>query len=452
MRNNSNQHLNREESHDAEKSSDQSDPSNQSEFECLCLLYLDGLANEEQLAKFNTYLHTQPTAAARLTDIAELHAQLRELGRSHTAQPIVTNLPLNKPALNIRPLSRRHASPHRHSPFTPKRLALVAVIAMTVGALALSVFMQSPGHRLVIEGGDVELTRAGNKQTISQTMSLLPGDQLATRVNSRATVTTNDGSRIIITPNSQLTWQRDNVAIHLDAGSVIADITPQPPGNPFLADTSHARITVLGTRFSLTADHQVSILDVDHGSVRLGNRHDQQTVMVESQHSAGTAGTGALTAVARAPARAHETGLTGDYFNHLDFTQWSFRRTDAQIDFDWLIGSPDPRIAIETYAVRWRGYLIPPIDASYTFFVEVDDGARLWIGNHLLIDRWGLTSRAQFSGSMTLNAGQPYSIQLDYFQDPSESLIKLHWSYPDQPQQILPTTYLRPMTWESDKP
>jgi hypothetical protein len=330
-------------------------------------------------------------------------------------------------------------------------LFLVAIIAITVGALALSVSASSPTHRLIIEHGNVEITRDGNQQTISDTILLLPGDQLATPVNSRATVITNDGSRIIITPNSQLIWQRDHIAINLKAGSVIADITPQPPGNPFLADTKHARITVLGTRFSLTADQQMSILDVDHGSVRLENLNDQQSVVVQSQHAASTTGQGVLTAVESTPASPQETGLTGDYYNHLDFTQWSFRRIDQQINFDWMLSSPDPRIAIETYSVRWRGYLIPPVDASYTFYVEVDDGARLWIGNHLLIDRWGLNSRAQFSGSMTLNADQPYSIQLDYFQEPSESLIKLHWNYPGQPQQIVPTTHLRPMTWKSDK-
>ena len=431
--------------------SDEEKAHEKNDFITLALLYLDGLANEEQLAQFNSYLHNQPMAAAQLTEIAELHAQLRELGRSHTAQPIITGIPLNKPAIKLRPTTRRSALPHRQSPFTPKRLALIAIIAMTISALTLSLSTPSPNNRLIIEGGDVELTRAGIKTTISESILLLPSDQLSTRANSRSAILTSDGSRMVIAPNSQIIWQSEKVAIHLDAGSILADITPQPPGKPFLANTSHARITVLGTRFSLTADQQLSILDVDHGSVRLENRHDQQSVVVESQHTTGTTGTGTLTAVANAYTHPNSTGLTGDYFNHLDFTQWTFRRIDEQVNFDWLQGSPDPRIAIGSFAVRWRGYLIPPIDASYTFFVEVDDGARLWIGNHLLIDRWGLNSRAQFFGPMTLNAGQPYAIQLDYFQEPADSLIKLHWSYPGQPQQIIPTTHLRPMTWESDK-
>ncbi len=421
------------------------------DFETLALLYLEGLADQEQLVQFNYYLHNQPNAAAQLTEIAALHAQLRELGHTHTAQPIITDLPINKSTSKIRTSARRSTFSDRHSPFTLRRLALAAIIVITIGALALSVSTPAPNNRLIIESGEVELTRAGNNVTISESITLLPKDQFSTRANSRAVILTDDGSRMVIAPNSQIIWQLDQVAIHLDTGSILADITPQPSEKPFRANTSHANITVIGTRFSLTADQQLSILDVDHGSVRIENRNDQQSVVVESQHSTGTIGSGMLTAVANTHTSTNSTGLTGDYFNHLDFTQWTFRRIDEQINFDWLQGSPDPRIARESFSVRWRGYLIPPVDASYTFFVEVDDGARLWIGNHLLIDRWGRTSRTQFSDSMTLNAGQPYAIQLDYFQEPADSLIKLHWSYPGQSQQIIPSQHLRPMNWESDK-
>ena len=37
-------------------------------------------------------------------------------------------------------------------------------------------------------------------------------------------------------------------------------------------------------------------------------------------------------------------------------------------------------------SARWTGYLLPEYSEEYTIHLEVDDGARLWIDEDLLVD------------------------------------------------------------------
>jgi hypothetical protein len=63
-------------------------------------------------------------------------------------------------------------------------------------------------------------------------------------------------------------------------------------------------------------------------------------------------------------------------------------RDDAAINFNWGTGSPAPGIIPnDNFSVRWTRSLDLPA-GRYLFTVSHDDGARLWAGNTLLVDRW----------------------------------------------------------------
>jgi hypothetical protein len=51
-------------------------------------------------------------------------------------------------------------------------------------------------------------------------------------------------------------------------------------------------------------------------------------------------------------------------------------------------GSPDAQVNSDYFAVRWTGQVQPVYSDIYTFYVSVDDGARLWVNGQLLIDEW----------------------------------------------------------------
>lgn len=139
------------------------------------------------------------------------------------------------------------------------------------------------------------------------------------------------------------------------------------------------------------------------------------------------------------------TGLIGSYYHERNLTKLSFTRTDATVDFDWGVGSPDlKKIYPSTFSVRWTGQVQPKYTETYTFYTNTDDGARLWVNNQLVINSWtdqGLTER---SGSITLQAGQMYNIKLEYYEKFGSAVAKLLWSSPSQAKQIIPKEQLYP--------
>jgi len=68
------------------------------------------------------------------------------------------------------------------------------------------------------------------------------------------------------------------------------------------------------------------------------------------------------------------TGLTGEYFSgNTEDIAASFRgspvatRLDAQLDFDWNSAAPVEGLAQDAFAVRWKGYIVPPRAGDFEF-------------------------------------------------------------------------------------
>jgi CSLREA domain-containing protein len=137
-------------------------------------------------------------------------------------------------------------------------------------------------------------------------------------------------------------------------------------------------------------------------------------------------------------------GLTAAYYDNRDFTALKRIRLDAAVNFDWFYGSPDPAIEGSTFSVRWTGQVIPRTNETYTFYTQNDDGVRLWVNDRLLIDDWQDHGLVEHAATIALQAGQPVTIRLDYYENHGPATIKLLWSTPSQPKQIIPQSQLVP--------
>ncbi|NOY78863.1 MAG: glucan 1,4-alpha-glucosidase [Calditrichaeota bacterium] len=125
------------------------------------------------------------------------------------------------------------------------------------------------------------------------------------------------------------------------------------------------------------------------------------------------------------------SGLRGDYFTNKNLEgNPLFSRTDATIDFDWGGGSPDPsKIPTDKFSVRWTGYLIPPETRTYKIGVVTDDGVRFYLDGKLVVDQWVDRAATQNVISVKLEAGKAYPIQIDYFEDMGDAVVKLVWDF-----------------------
>jgi autotransporter-associated beta strand protein len=95
--------------------------------------------------------------------------------------------------------------------------------------------------------------------------------------------------------------------------------------------------------------------------------------------------------------------------------------------------------------VRWEGQVEAPSSAIHTFHVLANDGALLWVDDQLLVGRTAAAATAiEMAGSIRLEAGRRYNLRLEFIEGTGDAIIRLSWSSPTQPKQIIPTDRLLP--------
>ncbi|MGQ9682288.1 MAG: PA14 domain-containing protein [Anaerolineae bacterium] len=101
-------------------------------------------------------------------------------------------------------------------------------------------------------------------------------------------------------------------------------------------------------------------------------------------------------------------------------------RWESSLDWDWGSGPPDPGLPSDRFSARWQGRWRLSAGA-YRFTVTVDDGARLWLDGHLLLDQW----QEGGARTYTLDARLPegvHDLRLDYFEKGGLARVRLAWT------------------------
>jgi WD40 repeat protein len=146
-------------------------------------------------------------------------------------------------------------------------------------------------------------------------------------------------------------------------------------------------------------------------------------------------------------------GLRGAYYALNNLTGIRFFRLSNQINFNWAASSPEPNIRsqvavipVDNFSVRWTGFIEPLYTEAYTFFVNRNDGARLWVNGQQIINAWTNTTNAVETSStaITLTAGVRVPITLEYYEATGNAQVSLSWQSARQTKQIVPSSALYP--------
>ncbi|MBU0491475.1 MAG: hypothetical protein KKA73_25435 [Chloroflexi bacterium] len=136
----------------------------------------------------------------------------------------------------------------------------------------------------------------------------------------------------------------------------------------------------------------------------------------------------------------------GEYFSNPNLAGTpTFVRRDAYINFDWGTGSPDPSIPFDNFSVRWTGQINFAATNLYTFYATVDDGVRLYVDNHLIIDQWHTGNVVTYNGTINLTAGV-HTVRMEYYESTGNSVAKLFWEAGSAPPPP-PGTYFKGEYW-----
>ncbi|MEO7419982.1 MAG: PA14 domain-containing protein, partial [Thermoanaerobaculia bacterium] len=149
------------------------------------------------------------------------------------------------------------------------------------------------------------------------------------------------------------------------------------------------------------------------------------------------------TAVFRKIERADGIGLMGTYFSGPELSGTTSARIDPTVNFNWGTGSPAPGIGADRWSVRWTGQVEAQVSGPHTFFVR-SDGARLWVNGTMLVDGWTEHAARVDQGTINLTAGQRYAVRLEYHDLTGEAGVRLLWSAPGLPRQVVPASQLFP--------
>ncbi|MTD54494.1 glycoside hydrolase family 3 C-terminal domain-containing protein [Amycolatopsis pithecellobii] len=131
------------------------------------------------------------------------------------------------------------------------------------------------------------------------------------------------------------------------------------------------------------------------------------------------------------PSSGTGNGLTGTYYNGMTLSGAPLATRDTdQIAFDWKGGAPVPGVPRTQWSAKYTGTLNPPTSGTYTFSITSDDGSRLFVDGKQVIDNWHDQGGVTQTGQVTLTAGKPVSVEVDYYQDGGGSLVQFGWQPP----------------------
>ena len=142
------------------------------------------------------------------------------------------------------------------------------------------------------------------------------------------------------------------------------------------------------------------------------------------------------------------SGLTGSYYNNMDFTAFLASRVDPSVNFDWGTTPPNG-LSAGTYSVRWTGQVLAPETGTYRFSTRTSDGVRLWINGVQVINDWQDQSANIWndSAAITLTAGRRYQVKMEYYNNTNPATTRLFWYMPSRQSQaatIIPQELLFP--------
>jgi hypothetical protein len=315
------------------------------------------------------------------------------------------------------------------------------------------------------DGGQSDIAAAEDTQAVNDTdneyktwsVTNMVADWVATPANNYGmlvnsdSVAKRDDYRFFASTEAADSSTRPKLVVTYSTGAA-------PPGqasNPSPADSATDISVTADLSWTEGADSTSS--DVYFGTTSPGTYQGNQTATtfdpgtmsndttyywrIDEINTAGTT-TGTVWSFTTIAAGGTGTGLTGDYYDNMDFTSYVLTRVDPTVNFDWASGSPDPAIGADTFSVRWTGEVEPLYSETYTFYTVSDDGVRLWVNSQLLVDAWVDQSPTEYSGTIALTAGVKYDIQMDYYENAGGAVAQLLWSSASQAKVIIPQSQL----------
>ncbi|MFO7632912.1 MAG: PA14 domain-containing protein [Caldilinea sp.] len=122
-------------------------------------------------------------------------------------------------------------------------------------------------------------------------------------------------------------------------------------------------------------------------------------------------------------------GWQASYWNNLSLSGAPvLTRTDADVNFNWGLGSPASEVNVDNFSARWTRTLLVTQPGSFRFTLNSDDGSRLFINNQLVINAWYDHGASRtFSATRELPAGS-HEVRIEYYERRGAAVMRFGWA------------------------
>lgn len=138
------------------------------------------------------------------------------------------------------------------------------------------------------------------------------------------------------------------------------------------------------------------------------------------------------------------SGLTAYYYDNIRYEGEPVAvALDSILDHQFLLKSPYPGVPEDNFGIVWRGYIQPYKSGMYQITAFADDGVFVAIDGDVVLQNW-IPGVHYETGSIYLEAGRLYPIHVRHFEYLYGAQLRLRWSSPDFPEEVIPTSQLYP--------
>ena len=150
---------------------------------------------------------------------------------------------------------------------------------------------------------------------------------------------------------------------------------------------------------------------------------------------------------------SNTAGLLAEYFDNagisfnrslmpdLSGREPDYFRTESNIDYpasgaSWAgLGNR----FIDYWSVRHTGAITIPTAGNWTFYLNSDDGTKLWLDDSEVVDNQGEHGMREVSDSVWLDGGD-HSLRTEFFEHGGWAGFTLSWEGPNQTKQVIPAS------------
>ena len=99
-------------------------------------------------------------------------------------------------------------------------------------------------------------------------------------------------------------------------------------------------------------------------------------------------------------------------------------RNEPEIKFDWALRSPDKLIPVDRFSARFT-HKLQFAPGTYELSLVVDDGARLYVDDKLVIDAWQTGIRRELTAQVELSG--EHRVRIEYFENGEGAALFFGW-------------------------